>query len=95
LCRYFFCLRTSTPAHLNLIFECVGQALGLPITDQKSTGNIRSVVELYRRWLLDPARPPAVEQDEQATFCVCLQVHSDLKLIRESSRTFHCCLLLE
>ena len=52
--------------------ECVGHAFGLPIVDVKGAAIIRSVTELYRRWLLDAARPPAVELDEQATFQVTI-----------------------
>src|SRR5690349_15490317 len=70
----------STSAHLSLILECVGQGLGLPIVDQKSSNVLRSVTELYRRWLLDQSRPPAVEQDEQGTCKVTFIMSATLNM---------------
>ncbi|KAL6079278.1 Rap-GAP domain-containing protein, variant 2 [Balamuthia mandrillaris] len=50
----------SSPTHLRVILECVGQAFALEI-DKDSLPIVAEAVELYRQWLLEPAKcPPSI-----------------------------------
>jgi len=53
--------------HVNIILECVGQGFSLPIDGV----SMKSLIELYRRWLLEKQRPAPIEKDEQRIFRVC------------------------